>query len=66
MAVLNDQIPPSIKTQNEEKVAILNTYAFTIDLVPHVFGGHYFTGHKHQSMTNFTERRFPTLICAKE
>ena len=41
-AVFNDQIRPPIKTQKEEKLAILNTYAFTIDLVPHVFGEYCF------------------------
>jgi hypothetical protein len=64
--VLNDQIRPLIKTQKEEKLAILNTYAFTIDLVLHVFREYCFVGHKHKCMETFTERRFLTLICAKE
>ena len=64
--VFTDQIQPPIKTQKEEKLIILNTYAFTINQVPHVFGEYYFVGHKHKYMEDFTERRFPTLICAKE
>ena len=52
MAVLNDQ--------KEEKLEILNTYAFTIDLVQHVFGDYCFVGHKYKYMKKFTERRFPT------
>ena len=66
LAVLNNQTRPPIKTQKEEKLAILKTYAFTTNLVPHVFGGYYFAGHKHKCMEKFTERRFPTLIRAKE
>ena len=66
LAVLNDQTRPPIKTQKEEKLTILNTYTFTIDLVPHVFKEYCFTGHKHKCMETFTERHFPTLICAKE
>jgi len=66
LAVLNNKIRPPIKTQKEEKLAILNTYAFTIGLIPHVFGGYYFAGPKHKCMENFTERRFPMLIHAKE
>ena len=66
MAVINNQIRPPTKVQKEEKLTILNTYAFTINQVPHEFGEHYFTGHKHKYMEDFTERRFPTLICAKE
>ena len=50
LAVLNDQTRPPIKTKKEEKLAILNTYAFTINQVPHVFGGYYFVGHKHKYM----------------
>jgi hypothetical protein len=49
-----------------EKLANLITYAFTINQVPHVFGEYYFAGHKHKYMGDFTERRFPTLICTKE
>ena len=52
VAVLNDQ--------KEEKLEILNTYAFTIDLVQHVFGDYCFVGHKYKYMKKFTERRFPT------
>ena len=43
-----------------EKLAILNTYAFTIDLVPHVFGDYGFAGHKHEYMGKYTKRRIPT------
>jgi hypothetical protein len=67
LAVFNDQIQPPTKVQKEEKLAILNTYAFTINQVPHVFGGYYFAGrHKHKYMEKFTERRFSTLIRARE
>jgi len=66
LATFTDQIQPPIKTQKDEKLAILNTYAFTINQVPHVFEEHYFAGYKHKYMEDFTERRFSTLICAKE
>jgi hypothetical protein len=66
LAVFNDQIQPPTKVQKEEKLAILNTYVFTINQVPHVFGGYYFAGHKHKYMEKFTERRFPTLIRSRE
>ena len=66
MAVFTNQIRQPIKTQKEEKLAILNTYAFTINQVPHVYGEHYFAGHKHKYMEDFTERHFSMLICAKE
>jgi len=39
LAVLNDQTRPPIKTQKEEKLTLLNIYAFTTNLVLHVFGG---------------------------
>ena len=39
-----DQIRSPNKSQKGEKLAILITYAFTINQVPHVFGEHYFTG----------------------
>jgi len=64
--VFNDQIRPPTKVQKEEKLSILNTYAFTINQVPHVFGEYCFAGHKHKYMEKFTERRFPTLIRSKE
>jgi hypothetical protein len=64
--VFTDQIRPPIKTQKEEKSANLNTYAFTINQVPHVFGEHYFAGHKHKYMETFTERHLLMLICAKK
>jgi hypothetical protein len=48
------------------KLANLITHAFTINQVPHVFGQHHFAGHKYKYMEDFTERRFPTLICGKE
>ena len=38
LAVITDQIRPPIKTKKEEKQAILNAYALTINQVPHVFG----------------------------
>ena len=57
MAVFNDQIRSPTKVK-KEKLTILNTYAFTINQVPHVFGEHYFAGHKHKYI--------PTLICTKE
>ena len=66
MAVFTDQIRPPTKVQKEKKLAILNTYAFTINQVPHVFGEYYFAGHKHKYMEQFTERRFSMLIRAKE
>ena len=47
MAVSIDQIRPPNKSQKEEKVTNLITYAFTINQVPHVFGEHYFVGHNH-------------------
>ena len=50
LAVSIDQIRPPNKSQKEEKLAILITYAFTINQVPHVFGEHYFAGHKHEYM----------------
>jgi hypothetical protein len=56
LVVLNDQIRPPIKTQKEEKLAILNTYAFTIDQVPHVFGEYYFAGHKYKYMGEATPK----------
>jgi hypothetical protein len=59
LAVFTDQIRPPVKTQKEEKLANLTTYAFTINQFPHVFGEHYFVGHKHKYMEKFTERRFP-------
>jgi hypothetical protein len=46
LAVFTDQIRLPIKTQKEEKLANLNTYAFTINQVPHVFEEHYFVGHQ--------------------
>ena len=58
MAVLNAQIRSPIKTQKEEKLTILNTYAFTIDQVSHVFGDHYFIGHKYKYMGEYTKKRF--------
>jgi hypothetical protein len=64
--VFTDQIQPPTKLQKEEKLANLITYAFTINLVPHVFGEYYFVGHKHKYMEDFTESRFSTLICAKQ
>jgi hypothetical protein len=65
--VFNDQIQPPTKVQKEEKLAILNTYTFTINQVPHVFGGYYFASHhKHKYMEKFTKRRFLTLIHARE
>ena len=36
--------------KKEEKLANLITYAFTINQVPHVFGEHYFVGHKYEYM----------------
>jgi hypothetical protein len=66
LAVFTDQIQPPTKLQKEEKLANLITYAFTINQVLHVFGEYYFVGHKHKYMKDFTERRFPMLICAKE
>ena len=36
LVVINDQIRLPTKVQKEEKLAILNTYAFTIKQVPHV------------------------------
>jgi hypothetical protein len=66
LAVFIDQIQPPTKLQKKEKLGNLITYAFTINQVPHVFGEYYFAGHKHKYMGDFTKRRFPTLICAKE
>jgi hypothetical protein len=66
MAVINDQIQLPTKVQKEEKLTILNTYPFTINQVPHVFGEHYFAGHKHKYMEKFIKRRFSMQICAKE
>ena len=48
LAVITDKIIPPIKTQKEEKLVILNTYVFTINQLPHVFGEHYSVGHKHK------------------
>jgi hypothetical protein len=56
LAVLNDQIQPPIKTQKEEKLTILNTYAFTIDLVPHVFGDFCFAGYKYKYMKRIHQK----------
>jgi hypothetical protein len=42
LAVFINQIQPPIESQKEEKLAILITYAFTIN--------HYFAGHKHKNM----------------
>ena len=50
LVVCIDQIRPPNKSQKEEKLAILITYAFTINQVPHVFGEHYFIGHNHKYM----------------
>jgi hypothetical protein len=66
LAVFTDQIQQPTKLQKEEKLANLITYAFTINQIPHVFGEYHFVGHKHEYMEDFIERRFPTLICAKE
>ena len=66
LAVFNDKIRSPTKVQKEEKLAILNTYAFTINQVLHVFGEYCFAGHKHKYMEKFTERRFPMLIYIKE
>jgi hypothetical protein len=66
LAVFTDQIWPLIKLQKDEKLENLIRHAFTIDQVPHVFGEHHFAGHKYKYMEDFTERHFPTLICAKE
>ena len=49
-----------LRHKKEEKLAILNTYAFTIDQVPHVFGEYCFVGHKYKYMGEYTIRRFPT------
>ena len=48
LVVLNDKIGLPIKAQKVEKLATLNTYAFTINLVPHVFGDYCFAGHKYK------------------
>ena len=50
LVVLNDQIRPPIKTQKVKKLATLNIYAFTINLLPHVFGDYCFAGHKYKYM----------------
>ena len=50
LAVINDQTRPPTKVQKEEKLTILNTYEFTINQVPYVFGEYYFVGHKHKYM----------------
>ena len=50
IVVFNDQIRPPTKIQKEEKLAILNNYAFNINQVPHVFGEYCFVGHKHKYM----------------
>ena len=65
LAVSIDKIQPPNKSQKEEKLAILITYAFTINQVPHVFREHYFARHQHKYMEEFTERSFSTLICAR-
>ena len=44
LVVCIDQIRPPNKSQKEEKLAILITYAFTINQVPHLFGEHNFVG----------------------
>jgi hypothetical protein len=55
-----------LRYKKEEKLTILNTYAFTINQIPHVFEGYCFVGHKHKYMEKITEMRFLTLIRAKE
>ena len=50
LTVFTDQIRPPIKTQKGKKLANLNTYAFTINQVTHVFGEYYFAGHEHKYM----------------
>ena len=50
LAVINDQIWSPTKVKKEEKLTILNTYAFTFNQVAHVFEEHYFAGHKHKYM----------------
>jgi hypothetical protein len=64
--VFNDQIRPPPRIQKEEKLTILNTYAYTINLVPHVFEEYCFVGHKHKYKEKFAERHFTALIRAKE
>jgi hypothetical protein len=66
LVVFTDQIRSPIKLQKEEKLANLITHAFTINQVPHVFGEHHFASYKYKYMEDFTERRFPMLICTKE
>jgi hypothetical protein len=66
LAVFTDQIRPPIKYKKEEKLANLITYASTINQVPCVIEEYYFAGHKYKYMKDFTERRLPMMIYAKE
>jgi hypothetical protein len=45
-----------LRHKKEEKLTILNTYAFTIDQVPHVFGDDCFAGHKYKYMGKATPK----------
>jgi hypothetical protein len=56
LAVLNDRIQPPIKTQKQEELANLYTYAFTNNKVPHVFGDHYFAGLTYEYNGKYIER----------
>ena len=58
LVVFNDQIRPPTKVQKLEKLTTLTTYAFTIDLVPHVFGEYCFAGHKHKYKENSLKGAF--------
>jgi hypothetical protein len=48
LAVLNDQIRPLINIQNRRNKQTFDTYAFTIDIFPHVLETWCFAGHKHK------------------
>ena len=66
LVVLNDQIRLPIKAQKVEKLATVNTYAFTINLVPHVFGDYCFAGHKYKYMERIHQKVLSDVICTKE
>jgi hypothetical protein len=66
LAIFIDQIQPPIKLQKEEKLANLIIYEFTINQFHMYLENIILQVITHKYMEDFTERRFPTLICTKE
>jgi hypothetical protein len=56
LAVLNDHIRPSINIQNRRNKHTFDTYAFTIDIFPHVLEIQYFVGLIHEIHGNMIKK----------